>query len=714
MANPPLPPGFQLDGAPQQPPLPPGFQLDAPQPSSPSAAGSGDGDFTPGYTDANGVAHPPHIVIRGATPIQPPTVGDRAQELNAAEAPQGPSVGGSLLATGNGLVNGIPVVGPMITKASDFALAQTLGRLEGKDPSQFMADAQATRDATNNANPVANVAGNVAGAVGSFAAGGAVPEGAAALGMTGRVVPRVINSAVSNAGISGADALARGESPQQAGEDALIGGAAGAAIPAASEAVRGIVAPIAARFQPAIGTLTNADQEAARRVGTAINADRQSGQDIIRSSDLPVANQNNIPIVNADRGGETTRALVRSVANQSPEARAIFDKVSSDRFAGQAPRAENFVRRLFGGSVDDLGYQQRLKTSAQAANGPAYRLAEQSANAQSMWTPDLEQLMQSNKFRAAVRSAESRGTDRAAIEGVPAVKNPFNFAADGTITLKPGMTPNLRFWDQVKRNLDGFIETAQRGAKPDNTVVSDLTQLKGKLTDTLDGLVPEYKTARAGAAAYFGAQDALEAGKKFAGTLNMLPEARAAFMKMNPAEKRAFGVGYASSLVDKIRVAGDRTNVINQIFKSPASRQAVELILGADKAKQVEAYVRVEDLADKLRGALGNSTTARQLVELGIGGVAGYEFGGHDLKGFLSGAALVKGGRYIAGKADARVMQGVAKLLMSNDPEAINKATKQAAQSPALMKAIDNLGALLSAPVRAATVAGTERAVAAQ
>lgn len=662
-----------------------------------------------GHSNADGSYTPARAVVRGPAPV-PQKVTDPAilAQLNGngtdQSEPASPSLGGSALATASGLVSGIPIVGPLVTKASDFALSQTLGRLEGEDPGQFMQQAQAARDATNAANPIANIAGTVAGTLGSFAAGGEVPAAAEALGTKAGmgIVPKIVNSAASNAVISGADAEARGESPQQVMRDTGLGLAGGAIAPAAGEVVSAVAHPIIDRLAPAISSVTNPAQEALRRVGAAITRDQQSGQDVLRNSDLGVAADNNIPIVNADRGGETTRALVRSVANQSPEARATIDKVANDRFAGQAPRAENFIRRTFGGSADDLGYQQRLRTAATAANNPAYARAERAPAAQSVWNDDLAQLMQSNKFRAAVRSAESRGTDRAAIEGVPAVRNPFIFNDDGSVSMKPGMTPNLRFWDQVKRNLDGMLDGATRGAKPDRTVVGDLTALKAKLTGTLDNLVPEYKTARAGAAAFFGADDALEAGKNFAGHLADLPEARQAFMKFSQPEKQAFAIGYASSLIDKLRTMGDRTNVINRLFKTPAQRQAIEMILGAEKAKSVEAYVRVEDLADKLRGALGNSTTARQLAEMGIGGVAGYEFGGHDLTGALSGAMLARGGRYVLTQADGRVMQSVAKLLMSDDPAAVDKAVKQAAQSPALMRSLEKLQGLLAAPSRAA------------
>lgn len=643
---------------------------------------------------------------------QPATVGDRAAELRAATGQtQAPSLSGSIGATLNGVTEGIPVAGPMIEKAIPFIIAQTVGRARGLDPADVQSGIEQEMQDTNEANPIAHTAGEVAGTLGSFVAGGEIPAVAKGLGMAGPIGTRIVNGVVSNAGIAGADALARGESPEDAAKAALIGGAAGGVVPAAGAAFKAAAAPVARAVQPAIGAVLDPAQEALRRFGTAVSRDAQSGQPILNPADEATARAANVPLVNADRGGETVRALARSTANQNPEARATIDKFASDRFAGQAPRAENFVRRLFGGSADDLGYQERLKQAADAANAPAYRKAYAAPNAQAMWNPDLEQLMQSDAVRRAVRQAESRGSNRAAVEGFPAVKNPFVFGSDGSVSLKPGVTPNLRFWDQVKRNLDGMITTAQRGAKPDNTLVGDLSALNNKLKSTLDAAVPEYKAARSGAAGFFGADDALQAGKNFANAPKSLPETRAAFSRMKPAEKQAFSIGYASELIDKIRTMGDRTNVINRMFGSPAQRQAVELILGPEKAKSLEAYVRVEDLADKLRGTLGGSTTIRQLTELGIGAGAGAYYGnqqGNWLEGAMTGALAARGIRYGLNKADGRVMQAVAKLLTSDDQAAVDKAVQQAQQSPALMQALTRLENFLAAPVRAGTFATGE------
>lgn len=212
-----------------------------------------------------------------------------------------------------------------------------------------------------------------------------------------------------------------------------------------------------------------------------------------------------------------------------------------------------------------------------------------------------------------------------------------------------------------------------------------------------------FGSARKGAAAFFGAEDALDAGRQFANSPRGIPEATKAFQKFTAAEKRAFSTGYASELIDRVKASGDRTNVINSMFKSQAARESMELVFGPQKAREIEAYVRVEDIADRLRGAMGNSTTARQLVELGIGagagGAAGYGITG-DWQGAMIGAAGPKTLQYLSRKGDAKVMESIAKLLTSDNPQALRVAAQQAARQPSYMKALESLGSALAIPAR--------------
>lgn len=619
------------------------------------------------------------------------------------QRPQPPvDLGTATAATLNGIVNGIPVLGPMARDLTDRAQAGVRS-LMGDDYESVLSDIQQRRDELARRAPISDIAGNVTGAIGAFGLGGAASKGAAeALGMTGKFLPRLINSATSGAAITAGDTAVRGGSVSDVLTDAAKGGGMSAVIPVVGQAVKSAGQAAGRVLQPTVGAIMDPVKEAFRRTGKAYARDaRANPGQMMNATDEVAARQASVPVLNADRGGETVRALTRSVANQSPEARGVIEKTASDRFAGQADRAVQMVRRVAGGQVDDLAYQSSIKQAAQAANKPAYDAAFSAQGAHAVWNRDIAELMQSDTFRAAINAAEKRGTDRAAVAGFKAVRNPFEFRPDGSVTLKTNpdgsrALPSLQFWDQVKRNIDGMIGTAQR--QGDNTLVADLTAIKRKLVGSLDAAVPQYAKARAGAAVFFDAEDALDAGKKFANATRAVPEAKAAFGAMSQSEQQAFRTGFASEIIDKIKDGRFRANIIDSAFGSPAKRELIEVVFGKAKARELEAYIRVEEIADRLRGALGNSTTARQLMELGIGAGSGAILTGGDWKGALSGAAFAKGARFLNQKVDDRVMQEVAKLLMSGDEAAMQKAVHQAMLSPMWMEALEGWGRML-APV---------------
>lgn len=619
---------------------------------------------------------------------------------NAAPAVGGPDLLGATAATIGGAVNGIPVVGPAIQGFSD-AILGTGAQLTGGSYDETVEGLRRRRAELAAANPVSDIAGQVAGSIAGVGGIAAIPGGAGALGLTGGLGQRVLAGGLSSAGLEAADASARRRDVASSG---LIGGALGAGVPVIGAALGAGARAIGNRIGPTIKAATDPIGEAARRVGMATGRDRVAGT-AMTQADEAVAKQAGVPLTNVDRGGEVTRALARSVANQSPEARAALTRVADDRFASQAPRAVQFIRRVAGGKVDDLAYQASLKEAAEKANAPLYKAAYQDPRARAVWTPEIQELMQSPAFRTAINQAETTGADRAAISGFKAVKNPFEFRPDGAVTLRTNpdgsrALPSLQFWDQVKRNIDRAIGLGKRAGDD----IGDLTAIKQKLVGSLDAQVPSFKAARASAASYFGAEDALDAGKVFANNTRDLPEAKAAFAALKPAEKEAFRTGYASELVDKITDGRFRSNVIDQAFGSPAKRELFETVFGQQKARELEAYVRVEDLADKLRGALGNSTTARQLVELGIGGGAGFALSG-DWTGALTGAALAKGARYANERVDAKVMEQVAKLLTSGTRADLDRAVSNASISPQWMQALESLTNALSTPVRGTALA---------
>ncbi len=598
-------------------------------------------------------------------------------------------------------LEGVPILGPAIQRGADALLSETVGRAQGYDPAMTRDILEQNRQIRESRAPVEAIAGNLTGAAVSMGKLAQTGLGKQALGIEGKnAATRYATGIATNAGISGADTLARGGTLRDAAGSAAIGGGVTAVMPAVSTAVRGVGDKIRQGANFMKGSYSPVS-EATRRVGLAHHLDEMTTpQGVMSQADEAAARLNQQPVMNVDRGGETTRALARSAANTSPDFRGQIEKTVSDRFGTQSQRAIKTLTRVAGGNVDDIQYQNSIKELARMANKPAYNKAYSSKEAQAMWNDEFARIMQSPDVKRAVRTAERSGANRAVSEGIKPINNPFVFGKDGAVSLKKatdGSTalPNLRFWDQVQRDLRKIAESAGRGSAKFNEVEAVRKTLNGALDDA----VPAFRDARVGAAGFFGAENALDAGRKFAKNMRLMPEAKQAFSAMNKAEQKAFVTGYTSDIIDAIKATSDRSNIIQSKFGNPAARELNEFVLGKPAARELEAFVRVEVLIDRMRGALGNSTTARQLAELGMAGGAGTGVSlasGQDWQTSLGIGMVVAAGKRgasaLGSKIDERILKEVGRILMSTDPELIAKAQFNAANSSKWMKALEAYG----------------------
>ena len=191
------------------------------------------------------------------------------------------------------------------------------------------------------------------------------------------------------------------------------------------------------------------------------------------------------------------------------------------------------------------------------------------------------------------------------------------------MTLKGNRAPSLQFWDAVKQNLDDKIGALQRSGE--KAAARDALGLKQALVNRLDETVPAYKEARQGAAGFFDAENALEAGQKAVTSKMTNAQIRAGLAKMKPSEKQLFQDGFVDAYVERIRNTADRSNVLNRIANTPIAKERLQLALGPAKAKELETFLHVENVMDRARSAVqGNSMTARYLTELGLAG--GYDY----------------------------------------------------------------------------------------
>lgn len=506
-------------------------------------------------------------------------------------------------------------------------------------------------------HPIASTLGNVAGAV-------VLPLGAASKAAT--LPSRMATGAAVGAGLGAASGVGEGQGVADslsrgvtgAGFGSVLGGIAPAAVEGVIRGARSISGPVA----NAIRGIRNADDEAARRVAMAIERDIHADPTAasrLTSQEFAANIQNGGPATIMDMGGETTRALARSAANTSPEGRASLSRSIDNRFEGQNERITGWLRDTF--HYPDAAAQSKAITeAAKDLNGPAYALARAEGRA-GIWDAELYELSQAPVMKDAVSAA---------------LKQAQNKSAGGKLdesTLSRWMNsgkPTLEFWDLVKRQIDQEINVAKRAGK--NEDVGTLTEIKNVLVGKLDQAVPSYAKARAGAAQMFDAQDALEAGRKYLTKHVPNDDVRRAMTRMTPTERQLFQDGFVSEFVDSLNKIGDRRSILNKIADSPAAREKLNIALGRDKAAELEAGLRVEGIMDLARNAVqGNSTTARQLAELGLaGGTYGIGTGGDILNpnpSALMNAALVYGAARGKSKINENVSRKVAELLVSND-----------------------------------------------
>lgn len=533
--------------------------------------------------------------------------------------------------------------------------------------------------AAQEKNPASYAAGNVLGAV-------AVPLGGALNAAT--LLARIGRGAMVGAGAGALAGAGQGETATERGAGAVTGGGigavAGAAAPVVLRGAEAVGRGIAAAAAPITNRIRGAANPEAQAARTAVEY-LGKGAPELTSAEFGAAQSAGLPVANIERGGEAGRALARWAANVSPEARDTIQKFADARFEGQGDRAITFLQNIAGTSGNTTVLRDSLRGLARIENRPAYNKAYSTPAAQGMWDEGFEQIAQAPVVQNAIRAASVTGANRGTIDGFPRIRSPFVVDKQtGALTLRVDengnrVLPNLQFWDHVKRNLDK-IDTPEARA------------LNDALKSHLDDLVPDYKTARAGAAKFFGAEDAMDAGQKFVHQNMAIGEAAKALSKMTPHERDMFKIGFASKLIDDIGNTRDRVNVMARINNSPNAKAKLGMVLGPNGHRQLEALMSVEQSMDKLRTALGNSTTVRQWIELGLaGGVGG--------AGVISGdpsqiglAAAIAGRRYV----DQKVAREVARMLTSNDPSVLSKGVKAVAGSKNLLRAFRDLDARLS------------------
>jgi len=564
--------------------------------------------------------------------------------------------------------------------------------------------------------PVTTYGGELAGAMALPLARPAGAVARAAEPLVGGAASRALGMGTVGAGYGAASGLTSegdiGQRWQRAKEEALIGGVGGAAIP-----------PIVDVFGKGVGKALDVAQKAMGKSTApetfqrALEASRGISEGRLTPAQVAEAEAAGQPVLPIDIGGAPLKREAKTALQSSMEARDILLGSLQERAKGQQGRLYDFAEKLTGKNLADPDVIKGIKDASRAVNTPAYDAAR-AAGAGGVWTTKLESLSNHPWIKDAVPKAiEEVNADRIA-KGLPKISSPFTTDKKGNTILKKGQKPTLELWDAIKKNVDGKIRAAEPTAtsRGEPNIVRIGQSVTKSLTGELDTAIPEYATARAGAARYLGEESAFRFGQKFASTTkaDAINQGVKAISKLTPEELEHAQHSYMMERIQKFMGAGE-TRDVSKIGRSPAQKSKDVAILGKDKADKLEAFLTREELMNKSLSALGGSDTAANFIAkaknfaehhggIMIGGIGGAWEGFHEagadpveiaksaakgmLAGFLAERAL---------KIGEKSAVELATKLVSDDPAVRDEAIQIISTNPKAMDALRRADSAMTA-----------------
>jgi hypothetical protein len=523
------------------------------------------------------------------------------------------------------------------------------------------------------------------------AAGGVIREGLRRFGT------RMVRGGITGATVGGVSGVGEGEDLADRAVKGAVGTAVGGVVGAVAPVATDVVAvPARAAWR----TIANASRglrspatEAERRIAGAVEGAQEreatrraagAEPNTLTPQEFAEAQARGQPVAVIDiagRGGKRMAKGVRTTPGAEEGTEALEGLVEG-RFRSQAERTARFIDGLTSGR--NVTTFDRLMERARSANAPAYRRAYNEADAlvrqsrDAFWTPELRRLSSSPDINEAMAGVGRKEGNRTIIEGFQSPRrNPFVQRPDsprmGIREFDTGSTrvPDLHVWDSVQRVLRGKQGEAVRAGNSERA--RELTLLRERLNTELDRIVPSFRDARGTAFHGFRAEDAYEAGMNYVTRIANPREAEAlsrTIARMGQTDRLLFMHGFATSLIGRVREARDGVDVVNRIYESPAARERVVEALGAQRAREMEAFLRVETVMNQSRRAVtGNSDTAEKMLAAGVAGSLTYgaATGNWDITTLMAGAGAA-GGRRIAQRSGAQMADRIGEMLASNNP----------------------------------------------
>jgi hypothetical protein len=508
------------------------------------------------------------------------------------------------------LAKGAPLVGSFLDEANAVTGAALHPMLGSGAPGATFGDrydqnvaAERARDKQfETAHPVGGAALQVAG---GLASGGALLKAAPAaanlmLGNFGTALPtRIAAGAVSGAGLGAVHGFGAGEGgvENRTGE-ALRGGAIGGGVGGALPAVTGMAGALAR-------ALSNwrAGSQVAEQLGVPRSAVERVAKNVAGDELTPTAAAARATDIGPEGMvldmGRQLQGRAEAIASMPGTGQNRVVNAVEDRVKSSGARVGKELDAELGQSRNIVELRDQIDQFYTSRARPAYEQVMR--DHPQVWDDTLQKLTRRGSVNKAIDDAVAL-----AQESGDEIASPFTRAADGSLRLRPNVTPNLAFWDYVKKSLDSRINALARNPDPDSAGKASLSALldtKRQLVGHLDSLTDgAYKRARDIAADKFTTQEALETGYKIFEN-RMLPEQFAEHLAdMGATQRHAVQAG-ARRALERLREtapanmsAGGR-QVYRELLQGGAdgdTAQKLRMLLGDDAANRLIAAARRE------------------------------------------------------------------------------------------------------------------------
>ena len=500
---------------------------------------------------------------------------------------------------------------------------------------------------------------------------------------------RGIVSKVSQTGLMGAGAEAGGDLASVLGKEELA---------PYFRMAGGMLTPVA--VEKIYNGLSWGTDASNKKLFEALAKDMRLNQSNMTPQEIQNAFDNGLNPALLDMAGPNTRKLFSQIGGLTESTQKKLGDLNEQiivRSNGLKTDLSTSVKDSFGVVDDAAETAAKIAAAEKPYVDQLYQIVRNDPASANVWSNRLQGLTEENLMKQVIDKVEKTSLRvRRDAEGNPipgSEINPLVLGPNGAVTA----TPNLNFWNDVKIELDGLINQANRsGSSAD---AGKYINLKKQLTGAVDDLIPSYASARSAASEVFGATDAIEAGyKSFAGigkgAAFKAEDVLNGFKKLNADEQALFREGQAGYLAELATATG--FDNFAKILDNPNFSKIVKNTMGDDFYHQLNGKVISSSLLDKAPFIKSTETTQfYKDPSVILGGVAAGVTGFWDMLKFgVSAGTALQTGLIVGGGFAVRELANLKNSAIANK-------VLDLALSPQNEKSMQELGELVKTSAQA-------------